>query len=143
MWGGYLPESLEAYLLLMGRKQGYVDLEFGLQYPLILRAPSAVDSWLEETAIIDPEWYGDGRRFEIPEDARHLGHRGGGRFFFVLDAAADPVVYQMREGASEGSGVSSTNMRFSEVVLQGLHVPRRMVERSLQSVVRRRKMQNG
>lgn len=134
-WDGWLPESLEAYLLLMGRQNYYIDLEFGLRYPEILDAAGAIDDWLDELGPDTPDWYGDGERFRIPEGANHLGHRGGGRFFFVLDQVADPVVYEMWEGKEEGSAVSSTGETFSEIVLKGLMGPRRTVERALARAV--------
>ena len=139
LWGGWLPESVEAFLLLCGRRSRFVDLGFVFVYPYLLNAADSFDEWLEEMSRLRPEWYGDGERFRVPEGAFHLGHHQGYQFFFVVDRVADPVVHLLFEAAGEGSGVSSTGLRFSELVMgSGLLTPRRIVERSLAGVVRRR-----
>lgn len=138
LWGGWLPASLEAYLLLFGRRADFVDVRFGLGYPALLTAAQSLQNWRDEMVVLKKDWFGDGSRFAIPDGAHHLGHRNGGRFFFVVDEVADPEVIQMHEGEAQDAGVSSTGLCLSEMILDGLRVPRAMMERSLAGLVERR-----
>ena len=137
-WGGWLPESLEAYLLLLGREGYFFETGFNCRYPAILNAASAVESWFVEMDAAQPEWYGDGKRFRIPDGARHLGHHGGYIFYFVLDRSEDPVVYVMDESSAQESAVRSLATTISEMVVEAFRVPRRLIERGVSSSVRRR-----
>lgn len=137
-WGGWLPESYEAYLRLMGIRSRHVDVGVGCGYPAVLEADGAYGDWRSETAQLQPEWSLDEDRFWVPEDARHLGHHEGYVFFFVADRVADPIVHQLLEGSGDGSGVSTTGSTISQLVVRGITGARDLAEKKLLNVARRR-----
>ena len=134
LWGGSLPPSFEAYLLLFGVLPRAHELPFWLHFPTVLSAKKYfVDDWHSEvSAIRGPSFFSDvGDRYQIPEDAYHLGNHGGGLFYFVLENSGDPEVFVMDEGVDEGSATSSTELTFSETVMEALLSSRRLMARRL------------
>jgi hypothetical protein len=121
-YSGWLPASIEAYLRVFGRHAHLMNFRVYCTAASILQGESGYIEWKKEVqSPLHAEWYGDGSRFVIPEEAFHLGGHGGCVFYFILDRDDDPEVYMMLEGQDrpdwpDPTGVSSLGMRFSESV---------------------------
>jgi hypothetical protein len=121
-YSGWLPASIEAYLRLFGRHTRLMDGRVSCTATSILQGESGYMEWKKEVqSPLHAEWYGDGSRFAIPEEAFHLGGHGGCVFYYILDRDDDPEVYMMLEGQDrpdwpDPAGVSSLGIRFSESV---------------------------
>lgn len=137
-WGGWLPESFEAYLQVMGIKSQHVNIGVNCNYPAVLEAKDAYEEWVWEVRSLDLEWYGNGERFAVPEQACHLGRRGY-IFQFIADRNSDPIVYRLMAGGDSESGVAALDQTFSELVVGGIDGACAFTERLLESSVRRRK----
>ena len=134
LWGGSLPSSLEAYLLLFGVLPQAHQLPFWLHFPTILSAKKYFEEdWHSEVlAIRGASFFSDaGDRFHIPDGAFHLGNHGGGLFYFVLENSGDPEVLVLDESVVEGSATSSTQLTFSEIVMEALLTSRSAMARRL------------
>lgn len=137
LWGGFLPDSYEAFLSMFGLASYFLEVGFDCRYPAVLEAERAVEEWRTEMLTLRPEWYGDGERFRIPERVYHLGHHEGYKFFFFLDECEDPVIWRMTEGSAQRSGVAALDKTFSSIVASAIESPRKMVERRIRAVRRR------
>jgi hypothetical protein len=120
-YSGWLPASIEAFLLLAGTRRRLMDAPVSCTARSILEGDATYLEWTQEVRENGvPEWYGDGSRFAIPAEAFHLDHHGGGTFYYILDDNDDPIVHVMYEGpewpTAHPVGISSMDMRFSECV---------------------------
>lgn len=130
LWG-YLPASVEAFLVVFGEDVGGVDLGVDCRTAAVLDAGAVHEEWMGEVAGMD--WF-DLERYAVPDGACFLGHHGGGYFLFVVDRVADPVVWSLMEGHTnqrlhEQSGVQPLGLTFGELVLASIgDVPVRVGE---------------
>lgn len=128
VWGGSVPNSIEAFLLIFGLHSLWLRLPFKLSYPAVLEASDALLSWQQSlTADLGPEWVDQNSdRFQLPPHVCHLGPWEGGQgvFYFFEDHVADPAVWVIDEGAIHGPAVHRTGRKFSEHVVDSLKAVR-------------------
>ena len=135
LWGGSLPASLEAYLLMFGIVPRGIEMPFWIHFPTILEAKASYEEWRQILIGIRGEDFFDktGELYSISPDAFHLGNYGGGKFYFVYENFGDPEVFVMDEGVEEGCATSTTGLSFPEIVQNAIGSSSSRVQRTLDS----------
>lgn len=132
-WSGSLPDSVEAFLVVMGHRHKHIDLGVDCRCAAILDGWDAYRDWLDEMEKSDFDWYTPST-YRIPDHALVLGHHGGGYFLFVVDNVPDPKVWQLDEDQRRNPGISLLGLSFSELVLASIGSVSKWAEENLQSV---------